>query len=73
MQAFTGSVKTNQYNDLWDTKPLHSRISHLQDIIESKGQITNNLRSNMKRLHKTTLMSVQAIRGSLLVVLVVKI
>ena len=43
-------IETSQSNDLKDTKYLHNIISDLQNVIKSKDQIINLLRSDIKTL-----------------------
>ena len=48
--SFASSIETNQFNALSDTKYLHNIISDLQNVIKSKDQIINLLRSDIKTL-----------------------
>ena len=41
-------LKTNQSNDLRDTKYLHNIINDLQNVRKSKDQIVNLLRNDLK-------------------------
>ena len=44
------SIKSNDSNDLRDTKYLHSIINDLQNVIKSKDKIINLLRNDIKTL-----------------------
>ena len=48
--SFASSIETNQFNALSDRKYLHNIISDLQNVIKSKDQIINLLRSDIKTL-----------------------
>ena len=50
LDAFASSIETNRSNNVRDTQRFHNIISDLQNVIKSKDQIINLLRSDIKTL-----------------------
>ena len=50
LDAFASSIETNRSNNIRDTQHFHNIISDLQNVIKSKDQIINLLRSDIKTL-----------------------
>ena len=50
LDAFASSIETNRSNNVRDTQNFHNIISDLQNVIKSKDQIINLLRSDIKTL-----------------------
>ena len=50
LDAFASSIETNRSNNVRDTQHFHNIISDLQNVIKSKDQIINLLRSDIKTL-----------------------
>ena len=54
LDAFASSIETNRSNNVRDTQRFHNIISDLQNVIKSKDQIINLLRSDIKNLTRPT-------------------
>ena len=50
LEVYASSIETNQSNDLRDIKYLHNIMSNLQNVIQSKDQIINLSKNDMKTL-----------------------
>ena len=50
MDAFASSIETNRSNNVRETQHFHNIIGDLQNVIKSKDQIINLLRSDIKTL-----------------------
>ena len=50
LEVYASSIETNQTNDLRDIKYWHNIMSNLQNVIQSKDQIINLSKNDMKTL-----------------------
>ena len=50
LDAFASSIETNRSNNVRETQHFHNIIGDLQNVIKSKDQIINLLRSDIKTL-----------------------